>query len=321
MKQCLFFNILSLLRKSSLLLFLSLAPFCDVYGQDFSYQRDTIYLWEDFNIHHKEEVTLSVFVPEKSNGISVIVCPGGSYYWLDKKGEGIEVGDWLAGNGITAFVLFYRTAGVNSFIWHQRTISRGKRHPDMITDAQRALQWVWENAEEYGIDRDKIGIMGFSAGGHLAMSAACFSETNFLEPYGICTNAVLRPAFVAPIYPVVTMNGPYAHKRSRRGLIGDIRQGKRIMRDSLSIENHIPDNCPPVFLINCADDPVVDYHNSVILDSALTCHHVPHEYIQYRQGKHGFGVSEIYGTVESRRWKEEFIHWLDGITWGQRDSL
>jgi len=275
---------------------------------------DTTYLWNGYSVKHGQDVVLTAFLPDNPCGISVIVCPGGSYYWLDEKGEGFEVGEWLANNGITAFVLFYRTAGVGTFIWHQRVVSRGKRHPDMITDAQRAIQWVWENADRYSVDRDKIGIMGFSAGGHLAMSAACFSSTDFLEFQGLKTEADLRPAFVASIYPVVTMKGPYAHKRSRRGLIGDIRQGNRTMRDSLSLENHIPDNCPPVFMINCVDDPVVDYHNSVILDSALTAHGVQHKYIQYQRGKHGFGVSEYYGSPECRKWKDDFIIWLGNLT-------
>ena len=274
---------------------------------------DTIALWKGEKIPYGEEVTLYAFRPETSNGISVIVCPGGSYFWHDHDDEGIKVGEWLSANGITAFVLFYRAAGCAEVAIPVRMFFRGKRHPDMITDAQRALQYVETHASQYGIDKDKIGMMGFSAGGHLVLSAACFSSTDFLQLSGITAEVNLRPAFVAAIYPVVTMHPPYAHKRSRRGLLGDNRVNNSALRDSLSLENHIPDNCPPVFLINCLDDPVVPYQNSELLDSALTQKRIPHQYIQYETGKHGFGVNDYYGSPECREWKNEFLIWLNKL--------
>ena len=275
--------------------------------------RDTVELWKGCKVRHAKEVSMLVYQPEKPSGVSVIVCPGGSYHWLDRQIEGREVGQWLSERGITAFVLFYRTVGIPEYIAHTRIIFRGKRHPDMITDAQRALQWVWENARSYGIDPGKIGMMGFSAGGHLVMSAACYSKTRFLEATGVRTEAPLRPAFVVPVYPVVTMQKPYVHKRSRRGLLGDNRQHSRILMDSLSLERHIPADCPPVFLVNCIDDPVVQFQNSVLLDSALTVRGIPHRYLQYETGGHGFGVNENRGSSRSRQWKDEFLGWLKGL--------
>lgn len=275
--------------------------------------QDTISLWEGYKVKHGKEVSMLVFTPEKPSGVSVIVCPGGSYHWLDREVEGREVGQWLSSQGITAFVLFYRTVGVPEFIFHSRALFRGKRHPDMLTDAQRALQWVRDHAGDYGIDPGRTGIMGFSAGGHLAMSSACFSHTDFLAPTGIKTELPLRPAFVVPVYPVVTMHKPYVHKRSRRGLLGDNRQHNRVMMDSLSLERHIPDDCPPVLLVNCIDDPVVRYRNSELLDSALTAKGIPHRYLQYETGGHGFGVSETLGSPESREWKKEFLRWLEEL--------
>jgi len=280
---------------------------------------DTIRLWNGGEVKNGDEVVMYRYLPESPNGIGVIVCPGGSYYWLDVKGEGLEVAEWLASNGFTAFVLLYRTAGFGAFFWHYRLLARGNRHPDMITDGQRALQWVWENADECSVDRDKIGMMGFSAGGHLVMSAACFSSTDFLAMAGISHGADLRPAFVAPIYPVVTMHEPYVHKRSRRGLIGDNRQHSKALIDSLSLERHIPDDCPPVFIVNCKDDPVVDYHNSELLDEALSEKSAPHVYFQYEEGRHGFGVSNVYGTPESRRWKDEFLKWIRSVIPQEKD--
>lgn len=121
------------------------------------------------------------------------------------------------------------------------------------------------------------------------------------------------PAFIALAYPVVTMTEKYVHKRSRRGLLGDSKVKNEHLRDLLSLERHVPKDCPPVFLVNCKDDPTVDYRNSELLDSALTAQGVPHTYIQYQTGGHGFGGSETKGSPECRQWKEAFLHWFKQI--------
>ena len=276
--------------------------------------QESIRLWEGYDVSHGKQVTLTPFVAENNlTGIAVIVCPGGSYCWLDDKNEGDLVAEWLQENGITAFTLRYRTIGFGAFMWRYRNVFRGKQHPDMITDAQRALQWVREHAEEYHVDPDRVGMMGFSAGGHLVMSAACFNGVDFLKANGVETNVSLKPAFVAPIYPVVTMREPYVHKRSRRALLSERRHHNSTMIDSLSLERHIPADCPPVFLVNCVDDPVVEYHNSVMLDSALTANNANHVYIQYQTGGHGFGASEEKGTAECRQWRSEFLKWIKEV--------
>ena len=273
--------------------------------------QESIALWDGYDVSHGKQVTLTPYLAENNDsGLAVIVCPGGSYFWLDEETEGDGVARWLQGNGISAFVLCYRAAGFGAFFWHHRVLFRGKQYPDMITDAQRALQWVREHAEAYQIDPEKVGMMGFSAGGHLVMSAACFSDVNFLETNGIETKVSLRPSFVAPIYPVVTMREPYVHKRSRRALLSEKRQHDKVMIDSLSLERHIPANCPPVFVVNCIDDPVVDYHNSVMLDSALTANKIDHRYLQFQTGGHGFGASDEKGSEECHQWKADFLQWI-----------
>ena len=275
------------------------------------FAQEQVALWDGYDVSHGKQVTLTPYLAENNTtGLAVIVCPGGSYCWLDDETEGDGVARWLQSNGITAFVLRYRAIGFGAFYWHHRIIFRGKQHPDMITDAQRALQWVREHAEEYHVDPDKVGMMGFSAGGHLVMSTACFSDVDFLKDNGIDSETSLRPSFVAPIYPVVTMRKPYVHKRSRRALLSEKRQHNTIMIDSLSLELHVPADCPPVFLVNCVDDPVVEYHNSILLDSALTANQIDHRYIQYQTGGHGFGASEEKGTPECREWKAEFLKWI-----------
>ena len=268
-------------------------------------------IWEETDIHHGSRVILTSYLADDNpSGSAVIVCPGGSYYWLDTKNEGDTVAMWLQSQGITAFVLQYRAAGIFAYVYKHRAIFRGRQHPDMITDAQRALQWVRTHADEYHINPDKVGLLGFSAGGHLALSAACFHDHDFLKDAGIDNTTNLRPDFVGAIYPVVTMVKPYVHKRSRRGLLSEKHHHDPVLCDSLSIERHIPADCPPVFLVNCVDDPVVDYQNSVVLDSALTAARVDHRYIQYKTGGHSFGASEKRGSAECREWKTEFLKWL-----------
>lgn len=259
----------------------------------------TINIWQGIAHHHKVELT--PYLASGQGNVAVVVCPGGSYFWHDMEHEGKEVGEWLQKNGISAFVLRYRTAYVPAFITGFRWVVRGNRYPDAQDDLLQSLRLLRQNADLWGIDTTRIGAMGFSAGGHLVMSSAeLFAPAE-------------RPAFIVPIYPVVTMQPPYVHRRSRRALLGDNRKHNRHLRDSLSLELHVPADCPPVFLVNCQDDPIVQYQNSVLLDSALTAKGIPHRYIQYRTGGHGFGASDTKGTPECRAWKGEFLKWLNDL--------
>ena len=252
--------------------------------------------------------TLTAYLPEGEPKAAVVVCPGGSYFWLDKEGEGRHVGEWLASEGFAAYVLFYRTAGVLDFITSYRLLFRGHRHPDMISDLQWALQTVRE-----GFD-GPVGAMGFSAGGHLVMSAAEFFGTDFR---GEADGVSLRPDFVAPIYPVVSMRAPCTHKRSRIGLLGEGRTGNQALRDSLSLELHVRYDTPPVFLLRCDDDPVVDPQNADLLDAALTEKGVPHRTIRYRTGGHGFGADKEKFTEDTARWQAAFLEWIEEIDYGR----
>ena len=260
-------------------------------------------IWEGTECRNRS-VTLTEYLPEGEASAAIIVCPGGSYHWHDMETEGTKVAQWLASEGYAAYVLKYRAAGKFEFAAKYRVLFRGHRHPDMICDIQRAIQLV---RERYS---GPVGAIGFSAGGHLVMSAGEYFDTNFLSRYGIEPEVSLRPDFVAPIYPVVTLSAPPVHKRSRLGLLGEWTVFRQEMRDSLSLEKHVKANTPPVFLLNCVDDPIVDYRNSELLDSALTAKQVPHLYTQYKTGGHGFGASPEKQNEYTKNWQPLFIEWL-----------
>ena len=229
---------------------------------------------------------------------------GGSYFWLDRGTEGADVARWLQRNGISAFVLEYRVAGIEAFITHSRLLRRGNRYPDMLLDIQRAIELVRCDSSKYHIDPHRVGVMGFSAGGHLVVLAA-----ERFDAFG--RGRDVRPDFVASIYPVVTFTHESMHKRSRRGIMGEGSAINDAMADSLSLERHVRPDMSPVFLVNCKDDPVVDYRNSVLLDTALTAAGVEHRYIQYATGGHGFGCTAAKTSAEAATWPEAFIKWLN----------
>ncbi len=241
------------------------------------------------------------YLAPDTGGVAVVVCPGGSYFWHDMEAEGQAVGEWLSSQGISAYVLRYRVAGVIAFLTRFRLLFRGRRYPDAQEDLRQALRLVRSAEVGGGVDTERVGAMGFSAGGHLVLSAAeLFDEAD-------------RPGFVVAVYPVVTMRKPYVHKRSRRALLGDNRKRSKSMQDSLSLELHVRGGMPPVLLVSCDDDPVVNPMNSVVLDSALTAARVEHLYLHYATGGHGFGASEEKGTAEAREWKGEFLRWLGSM--------
>jgi acetyl esterase/lipase len=270
-----------------------------MFGISVSAQKNSVSLWKEIPEMKRQRSKLYVFEPADSlkNGVSVIVCPGGSYAHLGGiRWEGFEAAQWLNSVGITAFVLKYRVG------------KDGYHHPAMIEDVQRALQWVKTNSTVYGILPDKVGVMGFSAGGHLALMAGVFYRENYLTKMGINPDTDLKPAFVVPVYPVVSMQDSIAHLRSRKNLLG--KKVTQENKDKFSMEMQITRDMPPVFLVTTQDDPVVNYKNSVLLDEALTKEAVLHKFLLYNVGGHGFGMSEKRGG-EVAKWRNQFIDWLN----------
>ncbi len=264
-------------------------------------QPKPVKLWADVPGMKSMPSKLYIYPAPKENntGIAVVVCPGGSYsHTMGIATEGFEVAEWLNSQGISAFVLKYR---VGSQLYH---------HPAMIQDAQYAIHYVKLHAVEYGINPDKVGTMGFSAGGHLVTMTGAFYKDNYIQDLGVSDDISLKPAFVVPVYPVVSMQDSIAHKRSRRNLL--TRQYNDGQRDRFSMELSIPKDMPPVFLVTAIDDPVVMYQNSVVLDKSLTKMGIKHKFLLYKTGGHGYGLSETIAP-EAGQWKYEFIKWLKTI--------
>ncbi|GHT02151.1 hypothetical protein AGMMS49525_05150 [Bacteroidia bacterium] len=247
------------------------------------------------NQQKRSELTVYLPEKEKNTGISVIICPGGSYYWLDMNNEGFSVAKYLNKQGIAAFVLRYRRA------------LYGNHHPAMIQDLQRSIQLVKENAERYDINPDKIGVMGFSAGGHLSGTAAEYFDTNFMHDLDIEPNVSLKPAFVGMIYPVVSMEDSICHKKSRKNLLGKNFSAEQAKM--MSLEQNVRSDMPPVFLLHCTGDKTVNYRNSVVFDQALTEKNVNHRFLlldENGHGGHGFGIQP---NGKATGWIDEFVEW------------
>ena len=238
--------------------------------------------------------------PDSINtGVAVIVCPGGSYsHLMGIKTEGFGVAEWLNTQGINAYVLRYRTG------------NKGYHHPAMIQDLQHAIQFLRLNAERWHLDPNKIGAMGFSAGGHLVTMSGVYHDTCFMAPLGLVCEYSNRPDFVVPVYPVVSMQDSIAHQRSRRNLL--TRHYTKEQQDQYSMELQIPNDMPPTFLVTAIDDPVVMYQNSVNLDRALTAKGIPHVFLLYETGGHGYGMDESKAG-ETAKWRYKFVQWLHDI--------
>ena len=273
-----------------------------VFGCLFCYSQDkTIYLWRNVKGMEKQPSVMYMHEPkENKTKTAVIICPGGSYHHLGLYNEGYCSAKWFSENGITAFMLKYRS---NESLYN---------HPAMLEDIQRAIQIVRENADEFGIDASKVGVIGYSAGGHLVTMAGEFGERfNELEKLGIETAVSLRPDFVMPIYPVVSMQDDISHKWSRRSLLGKNQTQER--KDLFSMELQVPDNMPPTYIVVCKDDNVVDYNNSLRLYDALLAKNIQNcELHVYEWGKHGFGM--LNGPfMKEFKWNEPLLEWIKKI--------
>lgn len=239
--------------------------------------------------------TLEVFLPEKGKetGTAVVVCAGGGYSVIVYSGEGVMTAKELAKNGVAAFVLKYRLP--DDAIMNDKTIGP-------LQDAQQAIKVVRENATKWGINPNKIGIMGFSAGGHLASTEATHFKKTIIEN---TNNTSLRPDFQVVVYPVISMQQNLTHPDSRTQLLGANPTKETV--DLFSNELQVDETTPPAYITHAADDKTVDVDNSIGYFEALRHHNVPVEMHIYPKGGHGF-------IFRHQGWMDPLLKWIESTT-------
>jgi acetyl esterase/lipase len=233
---------------------------------------------------------LTPFLVEGAGNSAVIVCPGGGY-GMRAEHEGEPIALWLNSLGISAFVLRYRVAPY--------------AYPSALLDAQRAIRYVRHHSQEMGIDPHKIGLLGFSAGGHLTASAGTHFDNGDPSASDLIEQESCRPALLILCYPVISMKEPYTHGGSRLNLLGSNPHPALIER--MSNETQVTIDTPPAFLWHTSDDPVA-VENSLLFASALSRSKVPFDLHVYAKGPHGLGLAEEDEHVGT--WTEVCAIWL-----------
>ncbi len=242
--------------------------------------------------------TLAISLPpkDKANGAAVIVCPGGGYGGLAFGYEGVDIAKWLNDHGVAGFVLKYRHRGT------------GYGHPTPLHDAQRAIRLVRAESKKYGVDPSRIGILGFSAGGHLSATAATHFDAGDKQAKDPIDQVSSRPDFAILCYPVISFTTEHTHKGSRKNLLGENPDPKLI--ESYSNELQVTPETPPTFLWHTDGDTGVVPENSVLFYLALRKAKVPAELHIYEQGKHGLGLAA--GAIGAESWPDQCIAWMKG---------
>jgi acetyl esterase/lipase len=248
----------------------------------------------------KDIPTLTIFLPQSQTATAaMVVCPGGGYGGLAEH-EGSHYAKWLNEQGIAAFVLKYRLG------------SAGYRHPRMLQDAARAIRVVRSRAGEWHVDTNRVGIIGSSAGGHLASTLLTHfnSPQNKPEKSDDSIDALsCRPDLGVVCYPVITMDGPSVHSGSRRNLLGE-NPTPELVRE-LSNQFHVTKDTPPTFIWHTSEDKGVLVENSLMFAEALAKHGVPFECHIYQKGAHGLGLgSRTYDPTKWHRWTRDCNAWL-----------
>jgi len=246
----------------------------------------------------QDKPTLTVWLPDptKAVGSAVVVCPGGGYGGLALNHEGKQIAEWLNSLGVAAFVLEYRHRG------------RGYGHPAPLDDAQRAVRTVRAGASQWGIKPDRVGVMGFSAGGHLASTVGTHFDAGKPDAADPIERVSCRPDFLILCYAVISFTADYTHAGSRRNLLGDNPDPELVKQ--FSNELQVTSQTPPTFLFHTDQDRGVPPENSVAFYLALKKAKVPAELHVYEVGRHGVGLAgSIPGTST---WSECCAEWLRG---------
>jgi acetyl esterase/lipase len=245
---------------------------------------------------------IAVYLPAKrqATGQAVIICPGGGYWALAYDFEGIDVAKWFNSKGIAGIVLKYRLP-----------TSEGQIVPyeSPLMDAKQAMRLVRYHAPEWNIDPERIGIMGFSAGGHLASTLGTHFDYGDQYAVDLVERISCRPDFMILVYPVITMTKPFMHKGSRNALIGE--NPETALAENYSNELQVTDDTPPTFLIHASDDKGVPVDNSLVFYQALVENNVPAEMHIYPTGGHGFSLAINKGHLS--QWTVSCIEWIKSL--------
>jgi acetyl esterase/lipase len=231
---------------------------------------------------------------EKTARAAVVILPGGGYGALAMDHEGKQIAEWLNDNGIVAFICDYR---------HR---NKGYGHPAPLQDAQRAIRTVRARATEFGVDPAKVGILGFSAGGHLCSTAVTHFDKGKADSDDPIERASCRPDFGILCYPVIAFDEPFTHRGSQNNLIGKDASPELVR--SLSNEKQVTAETPPCFLWHTWEDTGVPPQNSIVFYLAMVNHKVPGELHIYEKGRHGVGLAK--GIPGTDKWPETCILWL-----------
>jgi acetyl esterase/lipase len=258
--------------------------------EEISEQRDGITI-----VSKISKPTLTIFLPakEKANGTAVVICPGGGYWINAISHEGTDVAKRFNEMGVAAFVVKYRIPNDATML---------NREIGPLQDAQQAIKTVRQRAKEWNVNVNQIGIMGFSAGGHLASTAGTHFDTAVIPD---AENISLRPDFMILIYPVISFNDQITHMGSRDQLIGKMPSAEKIAYYSNELQ--VTAKTPPTFLVHASDDDVVNANNSVAFYQSLLKYKVPAELHIYQKGGHGFGMNN---KTTNDQWMDRCKNWM-----------
>ena len=251
-------------------------------------------------VRHVQNPSVEVRLPARgnANGQAVVVCPGGGYGGLAYDWEGTDFAGWLNSRGIAAIILTYRLP-VDGDVAHQKWLVP-------LLDAQRAIRLTRAHAADWGIDPAKVGIMGFSAGGHLASTAGTHFDAGNKEAADPVDRLGSRPDFMILVYPVISMMKETTHAGSRLNLLGKDPADELVQRYSNELQ--VTAETPPTFLVHAGDDNAVPVQNSLLFHAALVAHKVPAELHVYPHGGHGFSLALGKGRLQD--WTQLCARWL-----------
>lgn len=243
--------------------------------------------------------------PDSANGSTILICPGGGYAHLAVQHEGLDVAKFFNDQGYAAYVLHYRL---------NNGAQQGHRFPDQYNDVTTALRIVKAQAKERKLDPERVGILGFSAGGHLASMGATMHLPSNKKSKDPVQQQSSRPAFAVLIYPVIDLAGKPAHRGSREMLLGKNPDNELV--DSLSTFNRVNQHTPPTFLVYSNDDNVVPPENGILFHSALREHNIPTSLHIFPHGGHGYGMAPKDPVLNT--WPRLCVAWLKRLGFGKK---